>query len=527
MAVRRESFRSVLFQILLVSFLFKLKIYLTLDDLSMSNYFSTNPAELRKPFQDEIPQICSVTPRLKGRHLGFTCPRGRGYFASRLSHTSKSISNFQLKRLILSGDVCPNPGPAKYPVCIKTVARNHRALNCNLCQQWIHIKCGDVKPKDFKQIQSTRSNWSCSVCLFLELPFSDCYISNDIMSNANLVPTDAEMLLSFTQDLYPSLRTDLRHFPGFKVAHLNVNGLLSKILDIRALLSSIKFDILAITESHLNNNISNNVINIAGYKIARNDRKDGRKGGGSVIYFADHLDAYERYDINSHVCLEATWIDITIKSQKLLIGSIYRPPDSSSFLSTFASTMDRIWLRRSNIILLGDFNFNLLASHRDTNSKLPSWGFRQLLNKFNLKNVIDQPTRITDNSESLIDLIISSDTSKIYHHGACNLGISDHHLIYAVINLKRKQQRPNLKSIYDYKNVDVNALRQDFAAAPWSICNIFDDLDDATWAWEYLYKDIVKSHLRSRVVKMRSNSLPWMNSSIRKELNKRYKLNTF
>ena len=34
----------------------------------------------------------------------------------------------------------------------------------------------------------------------------------------------------------------------------------------------------------------------------------------------------------------------------------------------------------------------------------------------------------------------------------------------------------------------------------------------------------MKSHLRSRVVKMRSNSLPWMNSSIRKELNKRYKL---
>ena len=74
MAVRRESFRSVLFQILLLSFLFKLKIYLTLDDLSMLNYFSTNPAELRKPFQDEIPQICSVTPRLKGRHAILDLP---------------------------------------------------------------------------------------------------------------------------------------------------------------------------------------------------------------------------------------------------------------------------------------------------------------------------------------------------------------------------------------------------------------------------------------------------------------------
>lgn len=34
----------------------------------------------------------------------------------------------------------------------------------------------------------------------------------------------------------------------------------------------------------------------------------------------------------------------------------------------------------------------------------------------------------------------------------------------------------------------------------------------------------MKSHLRTRRVKIRSSGLPWMNSSIRKQLNKRYKL---
>ena len=76
----------------------------------------------------------------------------------------------------------------------------------------------------------------------------------------------------------------------------------------------------------------------------------------------------------------------------------------------------------------------------------------------------------------------------------------------------------------DYKKVDLDSLKTDFAAAPWSICNVFDDLDDATWAWECLYKDIMKSHVPARRVKIRRGSLPWMNSSIRKELNKRYKL---
>ena len=129
------------------------------------------------------------------------------------------------------------------------------------------------------------------------------------------------------------------------------------------------------------------------------------------------------------------------------------------------------------------------------------------MNKFNLKNVINKATRITDSSATLIDLIICSDISKISHQGVCDLGISDHHLIYAVINLKRKRQKPTLKTVYDYKKVDLDSLQRDFAAAPWSICNVFDDLDDATWAWECLYRAIMKSHVHARRVKKRRPTL--------------------
>ena len=128
---------------------------------------------------------------------------------------------------------------------------------------------------------------------------------------------------------------------------------------------------------------------------------------------------------------------------------MYRPPDNTTFLNRFSSTLDRIWMKRSNIILVGDFNFNLLPNAQDTSSSI--WKFRQLLNKFNLKNVINKATRITDTSTTLIDLVICSDTSKISHQGVCDLGISDHHLIYAVVNLKRKRQKPTLKTVYDYK----------------------------------------------------------------------------
>ena len=44
-----------------------------------------------------------------------------------------------------SGDISLNPGPIKYPCgkCYKPVAKNHRALFCEVGNQWWHIKCAN------------------------------------------------------------------------------------------------------------------------------------------------------------------------------------------------------------------------------------------------------------------------------------------------------------------------------------------------------------------------------------------------
>ena len=473
----------------------------------------------RRFFIPEYASLCNQWKTKTIRHLGLVL-HVRGFHATRTSYYANSHSTFHQMRLYISGDIDLNPGPDECSVCNKRVARNHRAVNCDNCSMWCHIKCASIKPSEYKIYQSLPSfSWWCPRCLWSSLPFGnattlDCSLDSPITTTCYDDVHEHE-------NLYPSLKADLQ-LPGLKISHINVNGLLNKLLDIKALLFSINFDILAITESHLSEDISDDEIAITGYKTARRDRNDGRKGGGTVIYFAEYLDAYERHDIDVNNSLEAAWIDVTVASQRLLVASMYRPPDNTTFLNRFSSTLDRIWMKRTNIILLGDFNFNLLPNAQDTSSSI--WKFRQLLNKFNLKNVINKATRITDTSTTLIDLVICSDTSKISHQGVCDLGISDHHLIYAVVNLKRKRQKPTFKTVYDYKKVDLGSLRADFAAAPWSICNVFDDLDDATWAWECLYKDIMKSHIHARRVKIRSGSLPWMNSSIRKELNKRYKL---
>ena len=76
----------------------------------------------------------------------------------------------------------------------------------------------------------------------------------------------------------------------------------------------------------------------------------------------------------------------------------------------------------------------------------------------------------------------------------------------------------------NYKKLNLNDLKSEFERTPWDICNTFYDMDDITWAWEHLYKDILNDHLTVRKVKIRINSLPWMNSTLRKDINLRYKL---
>ena len=223
-------------------------------------------------------------------------------------------------------------------------------------------------------------------------------------------------------------------------------------------------------------------------------------------------------ELSFNSSLEATWIDLSLHSQRLLIGLIYRPPDCSSFFDEFSVVMENSWRKRSNIILLGDFNVNLSSS---CDPSLKRKFTNLLCTEFNLKNVIDVPTRITGDSSSLIDLIITSVPSKISAHVACNPRISDHHLVYASVNLNGFPRNLNLKLVRDFKIVDIKALQHEFASALWFICDIFDD---CVWVWEALYKFIIDEHVLLRMAKVRSNSLPWGSSSLRKELNKRYNL---
>ena len=87
--------------------------------------------------------------------------------------------------LIISGDISLNPGPVKNPcgLCAKPVAKNHRAVLCEGCNYWWHIKCGKITPDQYKTLSNSDDPWICRDCSYFQ--FSDSFFDGSIPSTDN------------------------------------------------------------------------------------------------------------------------------------------------------------------------------------------------------------------------------------------------------------------------------------------------------------------------------------------------------
>lgn len=80
------------------------------------------------------------------------------------------------------------------------------------------------------------------------------------------------------------------------------------------------------------------------------------------------------------------------------------------------------------------------------------------------------------------------------------------------------------KTLIAWTNGDADISKDSLALVPWRVCSVFDNVEDNCRLAESLYKDFSSEFLKNRKAKVRGKPLPWMNSIIRKIMNKRYKM---
>ena len=116
---------------------------------------------------------------------------------------------------------------------------------------------------------------------------------------------------------------------GFRMGHINIQGINNRIDQIHLLLGSDKnqIHVLGLSETKLNAFHPDTAFEINGFQAPfRTDRKIN-SGGGLLVYVKDGVCASRRADLE-HDNLECVWLEIKlVKSKPFLIGNIYRPPN--------------------------------------------------------------------------------------------------------------------------------------------------------------------------------------------------------
>ena len=56
-------------------------------------------------------------------------------------------------------------------VCNRTVAKNCRAVQCDLRDSWVHIACNNLNLYTNRKLQKDKSPWYCMCCFRKELPY--------------------------------------------------------------------------------------------------------------------------------------------------------------------------------------------------------------------------------------------------------------------------------------------------------------------------------------------------------------------
>ena len=206
---------------------------------------------------------------------------------------------------------------------------------------------------------------------------------------------------------------------------MNVNSLLKHIDEIRHVLLSAPFDIFAINKSKIDELIiPDNETSIPGYNLNRKDRN--RAGGGVVLYIRDNIPFSNREDLVPS-SLEVVCAEINRPHSKSFLVCIwYRPPNSDMDLFNECEIFfQRCDTESRELILVGDLNCDVSKVSLDPHTRQLSF----LCSLYQIDQLIDKPTRVTDTSATMIDPVLTNVKENIHASGVIHLGISDYSLI--------------------------------------------------------------------------------------------------
>ena len=367
------------------------------------------------------------------------------------------------------------------------------------------------------------------MCCLAELPFmcgsteennrpmQDSHSSIDIndIPNCNI---NEDVAPDYTVSTRPSEADDKMFEPfknkGLHIIHINSRSVIHKIEEIKILSYKVKAAVICVTETWLDESVTNSEIEIKGYQVIRKDRN--RSGGGVCMYINTNLAFNQRNDLETDE-LEALWCEILLpKTKPIVVGCCYRPPKQNKFLERMEENISKLCYD-SETIILGDMN---ICFHSKTGHMYNK--YINILRMYGMEQVISETTRETSKSATILDHIICNKKEKISQYGVMPIGISDHYITYCTRKIVRECiNSHNSIKIRSMKTYNVQMFNEKLSNENWRCVYEAKTVDEAWSTFRDILIKIIDKVAPLKEIRIKQRTEPWMTSDILDKIKER------
>ena len=223
--------------------------------------------------------------------------------------------------------------------------------------------------------------------------------------------------------------------------HLSVNRLLPTIDEIRYITKLTYVTVIELSETKLDKANLSSELEIEGHDLVRSDRSRGGEKVACFVKTLFHIMGNLIFAFNAG----SIFIEIFLpKSKPVLSGILYRPPDKYDFINypkhLFSNTniieSQKFYLfSNSNINLQPKYKEIFGNNYRNTIGKeIPHFtrSYLEFCFTHSLEQIITRPTRVTDQTATVVHRILTNLRDKISQSDVKDLCLTDHDLIYCI-----------------------------------------------------------------------------------------------
>ena len=217
--------------------------------------------------------------------------------------------------------------------------------------------------------------------------------------------------------------------------------------------------------------------------------------------------------------IESIWIEINLPHTKpILFCSVYRPPNSpTEWIDTFEiEVMKASSPHNPEILIAGDLNIDMY--------KVIPKKWKHLCDFYNLEQMIQKPTRVTSDSETLIDHIYTNRPEHISEIQVPIYAISDHYPICITRHAPTLEKKHNHLEIQyrDTSKFKDGEYLEDLKKEPFHLIDDINYCDNAVEMFYAFLNKVFNEHapLKTKCVKQHTKPR-WLSSDIKDAMHTR------